>query len=790
MTRTDPSPDLSPDLEWMLLGGQADEAQLASALVEAHGADLFELAYLLLGDRVLAEKASTRVLAQAVLNAHRYPARMPVLHWLFSLVARHFKTPWIWLFLTRKDPCGVFCQFRPQERFVLALRYFFDLSIPEIAHVLSIQEGSLEKHIGKLEKKLRGGSSSSDAPQKVALPTSASRTGPLRHTMYENPAGKVEIVLDEIERSRARKKRLALLQGALTFLLGALVVLISTRAFVSDTPALTPPPPSTALLSRFTPTPTDIPEYAVQYVPAEGETLADIARKTWIDMEILEAINRIPADQKLEAGVPVILGFRPPTQAANQRPTTTPWPLPPPLTAQSSPAEIRQRVSENQHYWHTLWADGLVIRYGDSGYIGPPQIIRQQLWIVQPDQRLTLSGLPDGDLLSASLKTGSLENNFDFRTGEKTTQGSFVYYELDQLISPFWQDYPEGSSSSPMFEGDLKVVRGDRVAGRPAVVLDWIFSSDPGSSEGGSDGSQPMYMGRYWVDALTGVILRQQEFSRLNPDLLTAEVVVTRIAYDVEIPGRLFDTLAPIPARLAWDHLGEELPEDYVWEPPMPFTVRSLLPRLSPPPDFDPTHNRLTFQRYASNPEKTGEFVPVDIFADRYYLGTVPMGDLFDIICARSPDGRYLAYTYQGESLGTVSLLYLLDLTNPTKFQVASLTRPILASYSFSEDSQQLNWIACDERFRVCDIGILDIQTRVDSSLFGFNNQGQVLDSESGKVIGRIIEFFPLTIEMDDKGEFDQIKGFFPGERITIDLGEYPASPGLEACAAPAGEAP
>lgn len=62
---------------------------------------------------------------------------------------------------------------------------------------------------------------------------------------------------------------------------------------------------------------------------------------------------------------------------------------------------------------------------------------------MQPDRKLALSGLPEGDLLSAALKAGILETHIDFLTGEKITWGSLTYHELDQLVSSFWQTYEE-----------------------------------------------------------------------------------------------------------------------------------------------------------------------------------------------------------------------------------------------------------------------------------------------------------------------------------------------------------
>lgn len=312
MPLVDPSSELASDLEWKLLNGQTDEAVLASALAEAHGADLFDLACLLLGDADLAKGVTGRVLAQAIFESQRYPARQPVLHWLLSLAARHLKTTRRWSLFPQKDPCGVFSQFRPQERFALLLRHFFELSIPEIARILSLPERSLERCIEQLEGQLQAEALLSDPPLGAARLLSGARDSLPRQAMPEIPASWVGVILKELAILRSRRKRLALIQGALTFLFGTLVVLVATRAFVSDIPTPTPSPQKPiAISAQQTPTLTPIAKYAVLYFPPPGETLADFARKTWVDVEILEALNRIPADQRLEAGTPVILGFPP-----------------------------------------------------------------------------------------------------------------------------------------------------------------------------------------------------------------------------------------------------------------------------------------------------------------------------------------------------------------------------------------------------------------------------------------------------------------------------------------------
>lgn len=348
------SEDLSSDLEWMLLSGQADDAHLASAIVEAHGGAIFSLACLLLGDRRLAEKASARIFAQALLNVHSYPTRMPLRLWLFSLAARQFRSAWFSPFLSRENPGGLFREFMPRDRLALVLHLYFDLSSAEIAQVLSVPAASLEKRLEKLQGTLQKGS----LPEDPTLGTASIKVPAGDLTAQPGEGSAVSLVggiLDEMTQLRARRKRLAFIQGALTFLVGAAVVLVFSREVSRSVPIPTPSPAvPTATLRRGTPTPSAIPEYAALYYPEAGETLADIARKTWVELEILESINHIPADQQLKAGQPIILGFRAPEQVPRILLTITPLALPPPLTITSSSAEIRQRVLQSQSYWKSL----------------------------------------------------------------------------------------------------------------------------------------------------------------------------------------------------------------------------------------------------------------------------------------------------------------------------------------------------------------------------------------------------------------------------------------------------
>lgn len=78
-------PELSPDLEWMLLSGQASDDMIVAALVPEYYQVLYRLARALLDEHEAARRATVDVLATALANAHRFSREDSLPAWLCGL---------------------------------------------------------------------------------------------------------------------------------------------------------------------------------------------------------------------------------------------------------------------------------------------------------------------------------------------------------------------------------------------------------------------------------------------------------------------------------------------------------------------------------------------------------------------------------------------------------------------------------------------------------------------------------------------------------------------------------
>ncbi|HEY5572983.1 MAG TPA: hypothetical protein VIK64_08220, partial [Anaerolineales bacterium] len=65
---------------------------------------------------------------------------------------------------------------------------------------------------------------------------------------------------------------------------------------------------------------------------------------------------------------------------------------PEPLDIMSSPESVQERISHANLHWNSLWQDVSLIFYGPPGYVGPPDTIRAQIWLRQPNETKMIAG--------------------------------------------------------------------------------------------------------------------------------------------------------------------------------------------------------------------------------------------------------------------------------------------------------------------------------------------------------------------------------------------------------------
>ncbi|MBA7712261.1 hypothetical protein ES703_121233 [subsurface metagenome] len=256
------------------------------------------------------------------------------------------------------------------------------------------------------------------------------------------------------------------------------------------------------------------------------------------------------------------------------------------------------------------------------------------------------------------------------------------------------------------------MLRVEDIADREALVIDWYSNGESSENGSGEDTEVWRHRGRYWVDSVTGVILRRQRFSAIEVDQLVDDTWIYKIEFNFDIPHRLYDRSQPSQTYFAQDHRGDpELNSDEgFWEPP---PVRTSIPRIPAPDSYDPSQGRLTFQWTSLAEFDPGEGTHVDIFADGYFLGNIEFADPDQIICARSQDGTKIAFTGWNDNTNFgYDPLRWFSLTDLSKIN-KTLDEFVPYDFAFSPDNKQLAVYGCHrhEEGESCGIFLHDTET-------------------------------------------------------------------------------
>ena len=108
------------------------------------------------------------------------------------------------------------------------------------------------------------------------------------------------------------------------------------------------------------------------------------------------------------------------------------------------------------------------------------------------------------------------------------------------------------------------------------------------------------------------------------------------------------------------------------------------------PQGFDPSNSRLVFQFPEANPNSDEGEQVVGLFADGYLLGRTVLPLPWNLACARSPDGRRIAYSALPEREGQAgSALRWFNLSEPDKVYQLS-TGEGINEFAFADDSRRV----------------------------------------------------------------------------------------------------
>ncbi len=210
-----------------------------------------------------------------------------------------------------------------------------------------------------------------------------------------------------------------------------------------------------------------------------------------------------------------------------------------PLTLASTSEEIRLRILDSPLNWQTVWVDAIIEDFNGIA----PSSQRVQLWANQPAQARVLSGPVDGAPAFLWISDGE-----QTRTGEEVRldpdyappriETNSVYpHPMTGILPTRLSEllFPSGLAQRG---GTYVPTALETIAGREALVVEWSRPDGPLTD-------------RFWVDTLTGVILRQQNYGKGGDGALTQDITVTTIQFDYTPHPETFNRLAPFPPAFA-----------------------------------------------------------------------------------------------------------------------------------------------------------------------------------------------------------------------------------------------
>jgi len=381
-----------------------------------------------------------------------------------------------------------------------------------------------------------------------------------------------------------------------------------------------------------------------------------------------------------------------PAVPATPEPVSSPQGAPAILSLDSSSEEIQAAMLESATKWETVWMDGVVTWYDQTGSGQPPQVFHEQVWIDQTTSRFRiLLGPVDGPAETFKVCDGMTILEMDLKNGQSQSNPLPEFAKASQFVPPVepGMAYPNpiwGQIGTPLSElvfsadraqneGTFEPVALESVAGRQVLAVEWTYV----------DNQQPSF--RAWLDTQTAVILKIQEFGKGGGEEVQSERVVNQVAFDAPLGDDLFSLqFSEMPAFS--DISGN------------PLATAEPVPTLSS--EIDPLGQVYFFIFDHEYGNETTNLVrlPGSCMAGQTACPepeTIPTPyDLnFSLTpLVWSPDGKFAAFPYPVSEDGNTAQLFLFD--------PAKQTWQPLAEFNFIDPpvwSADSNWLA----FRVQD---------------------------------------------------------------------------------------
>jgi DNA-directed RNA polymerase specialized sigma24 family protein/LysM repeat protein len=796
----DHDPELSPDLVWLLQSQQVEDGMLARMLVQESYAQLQPFWEALLDDAHEAHNAAQETLTAALLKANTYHEAQSVRSWLTGLAVELYRKDHRKLEQGHKPVSKKALhleQLSPGTRVAAVLHFRLNYSPEEVAAFLGEKLPSTETRLQAARQLLldqigRGNQPGGYQADRDPLAQAFQRA-------YSKPAlseVELELISQEIiegaRRKRRRLQRVAYWKEISLISVVILAVLVWMARANLDVPEATPKPPAGralvggtvrptrrpsatpsthpsstpyAWMNPSTPvppqsTPTPIPEDAF-YIVQDGDTLWGIAIKLGTSVEALTSLNRIPEEAILLPGQALLKpgSLQLETPAPTTRPPT-PQPTPTLLAGPRSADDILRRL--NSFYFNSFWVDLQYIYRGPQGYLDEARTYRAQWWSTSSGM-LILEG-QSHDTPGQAFKWGRPWSMEEFYIAQpefgkpwfERSDSSNIIGQLSEPLSLAFNIHSDYWNDQWV---NTVVVGSGQVGDHQAYILRQF-------------NSQQQVLRTIWIDKASGLPLHIQIHDPYNSRRITTEMTVTGLEINPDIPVALFNPQIPWMGGYAKDSSGAPfMPGD----DPSPWEItpspRVIQPYTPAPTDLNLATSPLQFQfgQLASLFPSSNSQVRyrAEIFAGTKYLGLATLPDPFFTLCARSPDGRRIAYS--SASINNLDM-YSEEATpgSPIRWiNLWSLERENLTdlspfSFVFSPDGEQLA-VFGDRQLANRGIYLVDLQSnesrllqrvdhatslawKPDSKQLAYTSRPAgsqssfylvVLDVESGEVVSR-----------------------------------------------------
>jgi DNA-directed RNA polymerase specialized sigma24 family protein len=769
------SEGLSFDLEWIIYSGQDDPDMLVEALVNEHYIPVYRLSLAMLEeDPRAAHQAAMQSIVSALLNIPRNRGSIQVDVWLYDLaqkvinrfeqgsaspIAPIGETFEAARFAPQESETSaklleIFETYGRKERYALIYYYLLGWVPRKIAAVLRVSEHAVltQLELSRAEFRELPGIASAVTPAPLGL--SAEQILIREQTQIDRrvsgifqaqfPAPELseadwervkEQIISFAAESSTRKTGLTRFGLAAVILVAVLIIicLVSGAALVQsglispEMAIFSQAGQTTALQPTVSPEPLFPPEGEQQdylYIVQPGDSLETISQELNLPQEKLSEWNDIDAYTLLIPGqalriVPFATTTSPPTPVPNA-------PSAERLGQNADSASISHRLEISASLWRNLWIDSQVVDYGPVSYLGPPRIYHAQAWVAQPAQSLELYGLLGENPSSVYLVSGGVRYVHSPEWSiprivpwEQENDPLLLNERLRQMVFPHTAPWVRQ-------EGHLDSVGREQIAGRETLIVDWF--SVIGERRA-----------RLWLDNITGIALRIQEYGGPGYETLIAESMATEVIYNLEIPAEtLFDPHAIQNQNYATLEEDGETSDQLA----LSLVARTHLPLDPAPVGFDPADSWLHFQfnevagnRPASDGAPAG---PVELLADGYYLGPVKIYPPWGLRCTRSPDGQRLAYNLTSDGVFPPdSTLRWLNLEEP-----GTIYEPLpgfeAEAFAFSPDGRQLAVFGHQPEESFSGVKIIEIGTGESWPLISLHHAGSLAWSPDGAYLALV----------------------------------------------------